>query len=87
MSSKKLTQKLWGTPRPKDFSWDDLITLMKHHGFVVKCQKGSHHTFTHTSGFKFKASKTHPGGVLKDYQVIAAKEALVSIGAFSEVES
>ncbi len=32
--------------------------------------------FEHTSGFRFGMSKTHPSGILKDYQVRDAKKAL-----------
>ena len=36
--------------------------------------------FEHTSGFRFRMSKTHPSGILKAYQVRDAKKALKHIG-------
>lgn len=32
--------------------------------------------FEHTSGFRFRMSKTHPSGILKSYQIHDAKNAL-----------
>ena len=77
MSKKdKLLTKLFAKPSPKDFSWSEIITLTGHFGFKNTCKGGSHYTFEHQSGFRFSMSKTHPGGILKSYQVCAAKEAI-----------
>jgi len=81
MSKKdKLLAKLCDIPTPKDFSWQDLSTLMGALGFKSTCGGGSHYIFEHTSGFRFSISKTHPAGVLKSYQVRDAKKALKHIG-------
>ena len=40
--------------------------------------------FEHTSGFKFGASKTHPSGVLKQYQIKEAISALIATGEWNE---
>lgn len=82
MSKKdKLLQKLKKIPPPKDFKWDDFITLMRQHGFNVDCDGGgSHFIFEHSSGYRFSASRTHPSGILKQYQIKNAKEALECIG-------
>lgn len=80
MSKKdKLLSKLRRNPKPKDFAWDDLVTLMKQHDFTADCQGGSHYTFEHSSGFRFCISKTHPAGILKSYQIDATKVALDAI--------
>lgn len=80
MSKKeKLLTKLCAIQTPKDFSWQDLITLMGAFGFKSTCGGGSHYIFEHTSGFRFSISKTHPSGVLKSYQVRDAKKALKHI--------
>lgn len=87
MSKKhKLLEKLLRRPAPKDFTWDDLVTLMRHHGFEVypPAGGGSHYTFQHESGYCFMASKTHPSGLLKAYQVKDAKEALAKISSIGE---
>lgn len=82
---KKLLDKLLKTPRPKDFPWDDLVTLMEQAGFEITCDGGSHHMFEHREvGFRISISKTHPSGLLKPYQVKAAVEALTKVGAITE---
>ena len=81
MSKKeKLLAKLHANPPPKDFHWQELITLMSYYGFNNKCDGGSHYMFEHESGFRFSMSKTHPSGILKNYQVRDAKQALMHIG-------
>lgn len=81
MSRKeKQLRKLFATPPPKDFTWSELLTVMHGAGFVESCNGGSHYTFEHTSGYRTIMSKTHPSGVLKRYQVDAAKEALGTVG-------
>jgi len=85
MSKKeKLLARLLANPSPKDFPWHDLVTLMGCYGFNNSCRGGSHYVFEHTSGFRFTMSKTHPSGILKSYQVHAAKDALRHIGATYE---
>lgn len=81
MSKKdKLLARLYSTPPPKSFSWDDLVTLMTRAGFQNHCEGGSHFTFEHSTGLRVGISKTHPSGILKGYQVKAAKEALELVG-------
>lgn len=77
MSKKdKLFERLAKRPPPTDFRWDELITLMEQNEFTVSCSGGSHHTFQHRRGLTFSASKTHPSGILKPYQVKDALEAI-----------
>lgn len=84
MSKKdKLFASLAKKPAPVDFRWDDLVTLMEHHGFGATCSGGSHFTFQHANGLTFAMSKTHPSGVLKPYQVKAALEALKKATKFT----
>lgn len=83
MSKKsKLLDKLCGSPSPKDFRWDDVVSIFQQAGFEVECSGGSHYTFEHTkTGFKYFMSKTHPSGILKGYQVKNSIEALTQVGA------
>lgn len=82
---KKLLDRLLKTPKPRDFPWDDLVTLMAQAGFDVACDGGSHHLFEHRdTRFRFSMSKTHPRGVLKLYQVKDAIDALTAVGVISE---
>lgn len=77
MSKKeKQRQQLFANPPPKDFTWNEFVTVMHRAGFSENCEGGSHYTFEHTSGFRFSMSKTHPSGILKVYQVKLAKKAL-----------
>lgn len=82
----KRIRRLFAIPSPKDFSWDELVAVMKAAGFSEYCDGGSHYTFEHASGFSFGMSKTHPSGILKRYQVENAKEALGVVGASGEDE-
>lgn len=36
------------------------------------------------SGFRFRISKTHPGGILKTYQIRDAKDAIRRIGGIDD---
>lgn len=82
MSKKeKLRNKLFATPLPKSFSWEELITLMTHADFSNCCDGGSHYTFEHKDGLRLGVSKTHPSGILKSYQVKAVKDALIRVAA------
>ena len=81
MSKKdKLLSKLFATPPPKGFAWDDLITVMTRAGFSNECDGGSHYTFEHKEGLRLTMSKTPPSGLLKPYQVKSAKEAINRTG-------
>lgn len=85
MSKKeKLLDKLRKIPPPKDFRWEDLLTLMTQAAFSVECDGGSHHIFEHSSGYRFSMSKTHPSGLLKSYQIKAAIEAFAKVGFIKE---
>ena len=85
MSKKdKLVSKLCAIPPPKDFTWQEMLTLMTNFGFKDTCKGGSHFMFEHTNGFRFSMSKTHPGGILKTYQIRDAKDALKHIGVLNE---
>jgi predicted RNA binding protein YcfA (HicA-like mRNA interferase family) len=77
---KKRLGSLFSIPAPIDFRWDELVSIMTECGFKNECNGGSHYTFEHTNGFVFTMSKTHPSGILKPYQVKAAKQALINIG-------
>ena len=87
MSKKeKLRQRLYKIPPPKDFAWDDLVTVMRQAGFSESCDGGSHYMFEHTSGHRFSMSKTHPAGILKKYQIDDAKTALEAIEKTDEAK-
>lgn len=76
--------KLCAKPAPKDFSWKYLVALTRSAGFKEFCDGGSHYTFQHESGYTFTLSKTHPSGILKEYQIKNAISALKYVGAIGE---
>ena len=77
---EKLYQRLHRVPPPKDFTWEELLTLMRRFGFEESCDGGSHYIFEcGDTGYRFSMSKTHPSGILKKYQVEAAKEAIAAV--------
>ena len=76
----KLLEKLRSKPAPTDFKWDDLVTLMKRFGFKEDCKGGSHYSFFHKeTDYSVIIARSHPGGILKKYQIEAALEALEKI--------
>jgi len=77
---EKQLHKLFASPAPKDFTWQELLTVMRAAGFSEKCTGGSHYMFEHRNGYRVRASKTHPSGLLKAYQVSVFKDALIFVG-------
>jgi hypothetical protein len=67
---EKLRQKLLSNP--KDFTWDELTTLLGHYGYnELKPKKtgGSRRKFSSMSNHVIDLHKPHPGKILKSYQV------------------
>lgn len=83
---QKQADKLFCKPPPTDYRWEDLIQVMRRNGFTESCTGGSHYMFEHENGYRFSMSKTHPSGILKKYQIDAAKEALTDIKS-TDIES
>jgi hypothetical protein len=83
VKSDRLLERLFKIPLPKDFTWDDLISVMDAANFSNNCEGGSHYAFEHKSGFQIHVSKTHPSGILKRYQINDVKDALQSVGEYS----
>ncbi len=85
MSKKeKLLARLQATPRPTNFTWDELETLLSGHRFVFEGCKGSHCMFEHGSGTRLRISKTHPSGILKSYQIKCVIDALQEAGELGD---
>lgn len=83
MSKKnKLLVKLLRKPHPKDFSWDELTTLLGHHGFELKNDtKSSHVRFIHarTQLILYIARNHPPPSHLKSYQIKNVIDVLASL--------
>ena len=86
MSKKdKLLNRLCAKPCPTDFRWDDLLTVMRWAGFKEQCRGGSHYMFEHKAKrCRVRISKTHPSGILKEYQILHAIDALTQVGILGD---
>lgn len=62
---EKLLARLCRYPAPGDFSWEELVTLMRQAAFTAHCDGGLHYIFEHPGGFRFSMARTHPSGILK----------------------
>jgi hypothetical protein len=67
----KLEQRLQA--KPKDFTWDELVRILTHHGFdEIQTGKtaGSRRAFVNLSTEQIiRLHKPHPGNILKAYQI------------------
>jgi hypothetical protein len=82
-SSKKLDRLL---TKPKDFSWDDLISVLKHFDFHQERtgkSGGSRRKFSNSSGITVSFHEPHPQPTLKRYQVDQLIEFLTKEGYLS----
>jgi len=86
MSKKqKLRDKLFASPEPKTFKWDELITLMSQYGYSLKAGGGSRRKFINPDTEQIVSlHQPHPGNELKPYMVVQAKDAISRI---EELES
>jgi predicted RNA binding protein YcfA (HicA-like mRNA interferase family) len=74
---EKLLRRL--AEKPGDFRWHDLANLMTALGYSVEKGSGSRRKFKHrVSGARFNMHEPHPSGILKEYQVRAIIEFLVT---------
>lgn len=68
--SDKLLERL--LRRPRDFTWDELTTLLRRLGFQqVRTGRtgGSRRRFVHADGAIISLHQPHPGRILKRYQI------------------
>lgn len=83
---EKLIQKLFSTPFPKNFTKQDLDSLMSK----CDCRKysggrGSSIAYCHTPTMRvLQFDEPHPGNELKTYQIKAARRFLKDIGEVKE---
>jgi len=68
MSKKeKLIKRLLS--RPKDFTFDELVTLMGYLGYWIAQASGSRVIFRHEQHHSIEIHRPHPGNTLKPYLV------------------
>lgn len=85
MSKKrKRLDDLFTNPPPKDFTWLNFLAVMKSADFKATCTGGSHYMFEHSTRIKLRISKTHPSGILKNNQIMDAREVVVKVGSYKK---
>ena len=77
---QKLRDDFSRKPPPKDFSWDDLVRLLKGYGYTEHEGSGSRKRFVSRTQHKISLHKRHPDSTLLEYQIELVKEALISQG-------
>jgi hypothetical protein len=71
--------------RPKDFTWDELVTLLKHFGYQEVSGNGSRRKFiSKATNHKFTLHKPHPQNTVKSYVIDIALKALIENGLIEE---
>jgi hypothetical protein len=79
--TEKLLQRLLSNP--KDFTWDELVTILLYFGFAeLKKGKtgGSRRTFANAKKSVIILHKPHPGNIVKQYAIKQVIEALKDKG-------
>jgi hypothetical protein len=78
--AEKLLTKFKAKPPPQNFSWDDLVTLMKHLGYQLEHGSGSRRSFHHLVTNHIITGIHEPHGraenAVKGYQIKQIREAL-----------
>lgn len=73
----KIKAKLYKDPAPKDFTWEELRTLLVHLGFEEIQGNGSRVKFVHqVLDFPINIHRPHPQNTLKQYSIKQIKVAL-----------
>ena len=81
--AKKLLAKFHKTPEPRDLTWDELCSVMRHYGFIWENPSGGSHGLFRNSekGIVIKpAARPHPDPTIKVYQIKAYKAKLKELG-------
>lgn len=77
-SIEKLIQRL--KTRPADFSWEELVRLLKHFGYAEQKGKGSRRKFKAAGRPTISLHEPHPGNIVKHYAVRDVCELLENEG-------
>ncbi|TCB98137.1 type II toxin-antitoxin system HicA family toxin [Kosakonia quasisacchari] len=72
--SKKLRERLGALP--KDFTWEELVTLLGQYGFNILNGSGSKRKFVNDHGRLVSFHCPHPGNVVKGYVLKEVKTLL-----------
>ena len=78
--AEKLLARFKAKPPPPNFSWEDLVTLMKHLGYQVEHGSGSRRSFYNPATNHIVTGIHQPHGraenAVKGYQIKQLREAL-----------
>ena len=55
--------------KPRDFAWDELVRMLRVHGYKEIHGDGSRRKFIHDSHHLIVLHQPHPGNILKKYQM------------------
>lgn len=80
---ERLKSKFMETPPPKDFTWNDLISVMGSYGYELKPGKGSHFAFycAESGHYVRGIPKPHSGGnAVKQIYIKKIRQSLESEG-------
>lgn len=61
---------------PKDFTWDELLVILRHHGFEEQSGSGSRRRFLHSDGRSIHLHEPHPQKIVKSYVIKLVKQYL-----------
>lgn len=64
---------------PKDFTWEELVTLLGHYGFEIISGSGSRRKFVDGSKRLLSFHCPHPGNIVKEYVLKDVKNLLDEI--------
>lgn len=64
---EKLIQRLLSIP--KDFTWEELIKVLRHFGYAELRNSGSRRKFVNEKQFLISLHKPHPGNILRTYAI------------------
>lgn len=81
MSKKDKLRKRLDT-LPKDFTWDELVTLMGQYGFTLLKGSGSRRKFVNADKRLVSLHSPHPGNIVKTYALEQAKALLDELDSY-----
>lgn len=70
---------------PADFSWEELVSLMKHFGFQEMQQKGGSYRCFRSGTLKIFLHKPHPANIVKRYALRQVRDKLLEFGLISNL--
>jgi hypothetical protein len=71
--------------RPKDFTWDELVSILKHFDYQEISGKGSRRKFvSKATNHQFSLHKPHPENTVKGYVIDIVLNGLIENGFIEE---